>query len=654
MAYLNSGSGPGGLLSDQPALSAQEPAKGSVNPNFGSNFSLGVGLTPAQSQNLGASPAPSTTPQQGGTQEAKTAFDNAAKRYDTAPVGPMDVVDLADVNTNRRFGLFGKRTDVQGLISRGFNYLDDNGQIVQVKPGEMSEEDFLALAGNAKNNQSLAQKYGIGNTNGWTRDAIEFRRRQYQGSNPYMTFDPTKPAQSTTPTTAEGTTGKKSYNWDISFDKEGDFSWDDISARLIKAMYANGKYDILDQMLDNGKITDNGLSAFYQTTLGLTPGEDGKIRFNKDALQAALNGQYITQAQFDEMAGLLPQKQVAAETQPAAPATTPAQTPAAATPTDWEQVARDNGFKDMEDVKRFQQASGLKVDGKVGPQTLAKLKANQNAMGTFRAIYDASQNPNDKYTMTRFGGMQFGNTGYTWYDNGRVFDSRTGRKGSYTPGANGRFDVRRINWDVTPEAMNASQRTAGTMGTMRAGMRKNGGKLMKYFQVGGQINQQQVAQEQGNSQREAMIELLQGLAAGKPQEAIANFANKLGVDEATADKYTAKILKDWSESINQAKTDPETKALIGNAIANYQSYKQKYNRPAGAPAPMAKQGTKLEYIQRLRGICPEGYELKMFKAGGKVCKKCQKVEEACKGKKMEDGGESPIVQQFKNGRKCKK
>jgi hypothetical protein len=39
----------------------------------------------------------------------------------------MDVVDLADVNTNRRFGLFGKRTDVQGLISRGFNYLDNNG-----------------------------------------------------------------------------------------------------------------------------------------------------------------------------------------------------------------------------------------------------------------------------------------------------------------------------------------------------------------------------------------------------------------------------------------------------------------------------------------------------------------------------------------------
>ena len=38
----------------------------------------------------------------------------------------------------------------------------------------------------------------------------------------------------------------------------------------------------------------------------------------------------------------------------------------------------------------------------------------------------------------------------------------------------------------------------------------------------------------------------------------------------------------------------------------------------------------------------------------KICKKCQKIEEACKGKKMENGGESPLVTKFKNGRKCKK
>jgi hypothetical protein len=94
----------------------------------------------------------------------------------------------------------------------------------------------------------------------------------------------------------------------------------------------------------------------------------------------------------------------------------------------------------------------------------------------------------------------------------------------------------------------------------------------------------------------------------------------------------------------QKDADPEMAQLAGQALAGLQQ----------AMSVKAAKGAKLEYIQRLRGICPEGYELKMFRAGGRVCKKCQKIDEACKGKKMEDGGESPIVQQFKNGRKCKK
>jgi len=58
----------------------------------------------------------------------------------------------------------------------------------------------------------------------------------------------------------------------------------------------------------------------------------------------------------------------------------------------------------------------------------------------------------------------------------------------------------------------------------------------------------------------------------------------------------------------------------------------------GAPeqqggAQVARNGAKLNYIKRLKGECPEGYEMTYFKAGGKVCKKCQKkVEKACGGK----------------------
>lgn len=64
----------------------------------------------------------------------------------------------------------------------------------------------------------------------------------------------------------------------------------------------------------------------------------------------------------------------------------------------------------------------------------------------------------------------------------------------------------------------------------------------------------------------------------------------------------------------------------------------------------AKFGAKLNYIKRLNGICPEGYEMQLFKAGGRVCKKCMKKA------KMEQGGTAPqsVVDAYKCGRKMKK
>ena len=58
----------------------------------------------------------------------------------------------------------------------------------------------------------------------------------------------------------------------------------------------------------------------------------------------------------------------------------------------------------------------------------------------------------------------------------------------------------------------------------------------------------------------------------------------------------------------------------------------------------------LNYIERLRGICPEGYEMQFFKQGGQICKKC--VQRA----KMEDGGKTPKnpIDAFRCGRKMKK
>lgn len=63
-----------------------------------------------------------------------------------------------------------------------------------------------------------------------------------------------------------------------------------------------------------------------------------------------------------------------------------------------------------------------------------------------------------------------------------------------------------------------------------------------------------------------------------------------------------------------------------------------------------KFGGMLNYIEKLRGVCPEGYEMQFFKQGGQICKKC--VQKA----KMEDGGKTPEnpIDAFRCGRKMKK
>lgn len=77
--------------------------------------------------------------------------------------------------------------------------------------------------------------------------------------------------------------------------------------------------------------------------------------------------------------------------------------------------------------------------------------------------------------------------------------------------------------------------------------------------------------------------------------------------------------------------------------AKYQEFMQKMQGGV-----MAKLGTKLDYIKKLKGICPEGYELTYFKVGGRICKSCQKkhhTELAQEGKKLN------AIEQFKKRKK---
>ena len=96
--------------------------------------------------------------------------------------------------------------------------------------------------------------------------------------------------------------------------------------------------------------------------------------------------------------------------------------------------------------------------------------------------------------------------------------------------------------------------------------------------------------------------------------------------------------------------DPQA-AQIAQVIMQVMEEMQGGAPEGGQAGQIARNGAKLNYIKKLKGECPEGYEMTYFKLGGKVCKKCQKIEEACKGKKMKCGGESPVVSEFKKKKK---
>lgn len=60
----------------------------------------------------------------------------------------------------------------------------------------------------------------------------------------------------------------------------------------------------------------------------------------------------------------------------------------------------------------------------------------------------------------------------------------------------------------------------------------------------------------------------------------------------------------------------------------------------------ARLGAKLDYIKQSIGECPEGQEVVYFKKGGEICK-------ICAGKKMQDGGKSDPIKEFKKRKKKK-
>lgn len=151
--------------------------------------------------------------------------------------------------------------------------------------------------------------------------------------------------------------------------------------------------------------------------------------------------------------------------------------------------------------------------------------------------------------------------------------------------------------------------------------------LQQKYQQGGQMN--------AGQKRKVLMQAFAAAAKGD----IEGVAQLLGIKSEKELKQFVVL----TQQASQQKEDPEMAQLAQQALKGMQS--------AFSQAQKAQRGAKLNYIKMLYGKCPEGYEMISYKVGGKICHKCQKVQQVKCGKKLEDGGESSIVKEFKNKRK---
>lgn len=136
---------------------------------------------------------------------------------------------------------------------------------------------------------------------------------------------------------------------------------------------------------------------------------------------------------------------------------------------------------------------------------------------------------------------------------------------------------------------------------------KQGGQMYKYA-AGAQMVQPQQASGQQGMEQQAMA-LVQAAMQGDQQ----------------ANQTIQKIMQAAQQGDQQA----AQVAKLLQAIAQQMKGSRK-----------ARLGAKLDYIKQSIGECPEGQEVVYFKKGGEICK-------ICAGKKMQDGGKSDPIKNFK-------
>ena len=105
--------------------------------------------------------------------------------------------------------------------------------------------------------------------------------------------------------------------------------------------------------------------------------------------------------------------------------------------------------------------------------------------------------------------------------------------------------------------------------------------------------------------------------------------------------YAAEVLKASTADDLKNKLEKLSNEELDGLVSEFEQMWNANEQPISA-----KLGAKLTKVMELNGKCPEGFEMKVFKMGGKVCKKCM---EAQKGAKVQ-AKKQTAAQEFKNSK----
>ena len=187
--------------------------------------------------------------------------------------------------------------------------------------------------------------------------------------------------------------------------------------------------------------------------------------------------------------------------------------------------------------------------------------------------------------------------------------------------------------------------------------------MINYYQQGGAANDQSEDQ------------LLLGAVLGyigyaesqkqdvSVEDAIAQVANIAVQDQETLQKLAT---NDQLVKVGQEKVENENPQIL-QQIAQPGVLKEIITKQIEqSNVQSARRGAKLNYLMKLKGICPAGYETRYYKTGGTICQVCvkkqqerEKVQSAKCGKKMKKGAISKAMngistEMFQNSETAKK